>query len=269
MSRTEAQSQAVMPQLGRLPAVGLEELTTEAALLTRVDRKYLVPTATARRILSTFSAEARVLELAGARSFAYDSVYFDTPALDSYMLAAHGRRRRFKIRTRTYLDSAVSFLEVKTEGAREATVKERIPYEPRDRDRLTDEGLAYVNETLSAALGEVAFGPLEPVLSTRYDRTTLYLPESGSRATIDSDVTWQRPDGQPWVLDDAVVVETKSGSAPGPLDRHLWANGVRPCRISKFATGMAALHPELPANRWNQTLRRRMPLRRVDQLPQS
>lgn len=251
----------IMPQLGELPAVGLEELTTEAALLTRVDRKYLVPSATARTILSTFSTEARVLEMNGNRTFAYDSVYFDTPSLASYMLAAHGRRRRFKIRTRTYLDSGVSFLEVKTEGAREATVKERIPYELCDRDRLTEEGLAYVKETLTAAMGDVHIGSLEPVLSTRYDRTTLFLPESGSRATIDVDVTWQSPDGQPWMLDNSVVIETKSGSAPGPLDRHLWAHGVRPCRISKFATGMAALHPELPANRWNQTLRRRMPLR--------
>ena len=40
-----------------------------------------------------------------------------------------------------------------------------------------------------------------------------------------------------------MVVETKSGSAAGPLDRHLWHNGIRPTRISKFATGMAALMP--------------------------
>ena len=53
-----------------------------------------------------------------------------------------------------------------------------------------------------------------------------------------------------------VVLETKSGSAAGPLDRHLWAHGIRPSRISKFATGMAALRPELPANRWHRTLRR-------------
>lgn len=64
-----------------------------------------------------------------------------------------------------------------------------------------------------------------------------------------------------WVLDGAVILETKSGSASGPLDRHLWAHGIRPSRISKFATGMAALCPELPANRWNRTLRRTMNLR--------
>jgi hypothetical protein len=74
-------------------------------------------------------------------------------------------------------------------------------------------------------------------------------------------VTWQRPAQASWVLDDAVILETKSGSRAGPLDRHLWAHGVRPSRISKFATGMAALCPDLPANRWNRTLRHSLNLR--------
>ena len=36
----------------------------------------------------------------------------------------------------------------------------------------------------------------------------------------------------------------------------LWAAGNRPVTISKFGVGMAALHPQLPANKWNRTLRR-------------
>jgi hypothetical protein len=244
-----------------LPTIGLEELNAEAALQTRVDRKYVVPAGLARQLLGTFRADVRVLEMDASRSFAYDSVYFDTAGLDSYLLAAHGRRRRYKIRTRTYVDSAMSFLEVKTEGAREATVKERIPYQLEDRARLTAEGLDYVRETLTASVGAMPSGRLGPVLETRYNRTTLYLPESGSRATIDTDVTWQRPAHTAWVLHEAVILETKSGSTAGPLDRHLWAHGVRPSRISKFATGMAALCPDLPANRWNRTLRRSLSLR--------
>ena len=251
----------VVGSLSGLPAVGLDELNAEAALQTRVDRKYVVPEDLAQELLATFDAEVRVLEMDGSRCFAYDSVYFDTAQLDSYLLAAHGRRRRYKVRTRTYVDSAISFLEVKTEGAREATVKERIPYELTDRSRLTAEGLDYVHETLATAVGGAPAEPLGPVLETRYHRTTLYLPESGSRATIDTNVTWQCPGEQAWVLDGAVILETKSGSASGSLDRHLWAHGVRPSRISKFATGMAALCPELPANRWNRTLRRTMNLR--------
>lgn len=247
-----------------LPGVGLEALNAAAALQTRVDRKYLVDAKLADRILATLPARALVLDMEGMRSFTYDSVYFDTPGLESYLLAAKGRRRRYKIRTRTYVDSAVSFLEVKTEGARAVTVKDRIPYALEDRSRITAEGEAYVRETLAAGIGSVPTFPLDPVLETGYARTTLYLPDSGSRATIDAGVTWRRPGGSAWTLDGKVVVETKSGSAPGPLDRHLWAHGVRPCRISKFATGLAALCPDLPANRWHRTLMRDLTLRPAD-----
>ncbi|MFP5311110.1 MAG: polyphosphate polymerase domain-containing protein [Actinomycetes bacterium] len=249
-------AETAVDRLNLLPPVSLAELNAQAALQTRVDRKYVVPLELASQLLASAGTRMHVLDMDGARSFAYDSVYFDTAALDSYLLAAHGRRRRYKIRTRTYVDSAAGFLEVKTEGSREATVKERIPYRIEDRDRLTTEGLAYVRETLAAAGSAVPVLPLEPVLETRYRRTTLYLPESGSRATIDTGVTWQRPGHQPWLLHDAVILETKSGSTAGPLDRHLWAAGVRPARISKFATGLAALRPGLPANRWARTLRR-------------
>ncbi|MDI3194442.1 VTC domain-containing protein [Pseudarthrobacter sp. AL07] len=111
-------------------------------------------------------------------------MYFDTARLDSYLLAAYGRRSRYKVRSRTYVDSAISFLEVKTEGAREATAKERIPYQLTDRSRLTVEGLDYVQETLAASVGAAPAGTLGPVLETRYHRTTLHLPDSGVRTAL-------------------------------------------------------------------------------------
>lgn len=243
------------------PSISLEEINSAAALQTRVDRKYVVGAGLAAEVVASFDAEIRVLEMLGRRSFTYDSVYFDTPGLDSYLLAAHGRRRRYKIRTRTYVDSATSFLEVKTEGARAATVKERIPYALSDSHHLTPEGLTYVNETLASTIGAAPSGELQAVIETGYRRTSLYLPESQGRATIDRRVTWRRPGGQAQELDGAVIIETKSGSGAGALDRHLWSHGVRPTRISKFATGLAALDPSLPANRWHRTVSGSLPLR--------
>ncbi|WP_026554936.1 polyphosphate polymerase domain-containing protein [Arthrobacter sp. 35W] len=250
---------ALGPWLSQLPPLSLEALNAAAALQTRVDRKYLVPLEKLSGILDSFAGEVHILQEAGLRLFAYDSVYFDTPALDSYFLAAFGRRRRYKIRTRSYLDSGVAFLEVKTEGSRSATVKERIPYDPSDRSTITPEGAEYIAQTLQATALLPPPGPLAPVLETSYGRTTLYLPGSNSRATVDFNVTWTTPRGERLVLGDAVVLETKSGSTTGQLDKHLWRHGVRPSRISKFATGMAALTPGLPANRWHQTLMRSMP----------
>ncbi|SEP89849.1 hypothetical protein [Streptomyces radiopugnans] len=52
------------------------------------------------------------------------------------------------------------------------------------------------------------------------------------------------------------MVETKTGSTPSAADRLLWRAGHRPSRISKYATGLAALRPDLPAVPWRRTLRR-------------
>ena len=61
-------------------------------------------------------------------------------------------------------------------------------------------------------------------------------------------------EGEPVTVADIAVVETKNPATPSPADRALWEAGYRPTRISKYATGMALLHPELPANRWYRTL---------------
>jgi len=39
-------------------------------------------------------------------------------------------------------------------------------------------------------------------------------------------------------------------------DRRLWQLGHRPSPISKYGTGLATLHRELPSNRWHRTLGR-------------
>lgn len=251
---------AVEEHFSQLPAISLEELNAHASLQTRIDRKYLVPVDRLQGLLSTFREEMQVLATDGVTAFDYDSVYFDTPELDSYHLAAFGRRRRYKIRTRSYLNSGVSFLEVKTEGSRSATVKERIPYDIANRSVITGDGAEYIAQTLADTGTTLRTEALAPVLETRYARITALLPTTNSRVTIDLDVAWSLPGQEPIILRDHVVLETKSGSAPGGLDRHLWQGGIRPSRISKFATGLAALTPALPANRWHQTIIRNMPL---------
>ena len=272
-----------------LASTGLTELNSAAGLLTRVDRKYLVPLERAQDLINGLTPDTRVLDIDGRRRFSYASTYFDTPGLEAFMLAARKRRRRFKVRTRTYLDTGLCFLEVKTRGARGTTVKRRMGYHPDDASRLTGPGRAFVAACLAstgvtgpAAAREIA-AALRPVLATTYERTTLHLPDAEARATIDTTLTWQRltpgartraaavtasapqalrparltaaiNDGEPVAVADVAVVETKNPATPSPADRALWDAGHRPTRISKYATGMALLHPELPANRWYRTL---------------
>ena len=105
-----------------LPAASLAEITERAELQTRIDRKYLVPVDAVADLVSGLGRFA-VLEIDGLRGFRYESVYFDTPDLLTYRAHLQGRRRRFKVCTRAYLDSADCMFEVKLEGSRGSTVK--------------------------------------------------------------------------------------------------------------------------------------------------
>ena len=278
----------------RLAPTGLAELNAAAGLLVRVDRKYLVPLATAQGLVDALTGAARVLQIEGRRGFSYASTYFDTPDLDSYLLAARKRRRRFKIRTRSYLDSGSCFLEVKTRGPRGATVKRRTPCPPLDAGRLTPPGRSFIASRLADDVAPPERArrlaqALEPVLITRYERTTLHLPEESARLTLDTRLAWigLPPRGAPAAgragsggghdgragnsgggggrhhvpvrtAGALAIVETKTPGAPSSADRWLWAAGHRPAAISKYATGMALLHPELPANKWHRVLTREL-----------
>lgn len=224
-----------------MDTITLDELTRADAMMTRVDRKYLLRESEAQQLIDALPDATRVLTVAGTTSQRYDTTYFDTADLDSYFGAARKRRKRFKVRVRTYVDTGAQFLEVKTKGPRGVTVKDRVPYD--------DPGAwGFVAETLGP------LGPLDlaPVMRNTYRRTTLSPPDPG-RATVDRDLVWESADRRIADL-DLVIVETKSGPTPSSIDQLLFALGHRPRRVSKFGCGMAALHPELPANNWHRTL---------------
>ena len=177
-----------------LDGIGLDELVDSAALLTRIDRKYVLSLDDALAVLDALARTrtTRVLEIDGARSAAYESVYFDTPDLASFRLTATRRRHRFKVRTRTYLDSGQSFLEVKTRAARGTTLKQRVPH--LDGPTTLGPGRTFVATSLAAeGVDGARHLALAPGLVSRYRRTTLLLPgtRGASRATVDTHLTWR------------------------------------------------------------------------------
>lgn len=244
--------------LADLDPIGLNELNKRAAMLTRVDRKYALDAATASAILGRLPEGTLVLHVDGQVSQGYASTYYDTPDMDSYLLTALKRRRRFKVRTRSYLSSGASFLEVKTRGPRGVTVKKRMPIS------WDEAGAPLAGERRQWVAGKVektGYGhlvpALEPVLAGSYERNTLLLPGGVGRATVDTNLLWRslRTDGTEVARPDLVIIETKSGATLSVVDHLLWEGGVRPVKISKYGTAMAAMH-HLPANKWHRTLDR-------------
>ncbi|MFC5288166.1 polyphosphate polymerase domain-containing protein [Actinokineospora guangxiensis] len=250
MSAAEA---ALERATGLVEPIGLAEVLETAELQTRVDRKYFVPA----ELFGRFTARLalRVLEIDGLRVFGYESVYFDTRWLTSYRNHVQRRRRRYKIRTRTYTDTGLCLFEVKLEGHRGSTVKERVPHPADQRDRITGAAADHLDRTLRAAYAHAAPTGLRKVLTTDYRRATFTLPAEGARLTCD--VSLHCHDGAASVRDTGrhVLVESKSGAGGSSADRLLRDLGVRPISMSKYCVGVAALHPGVPSNPWRRMLR--------------
>jgi VTC domain len=253
---------AYLSALEARPAVDLAQLLAVAALTTRVDQKYLVPTQLLPDLLGRLPDRLAVLSIDDRRLFDYESVYFDTECFELYHQHVQGRRKRYKARTRTYRDTGEVMLEVKLKGHRGETVKERLPYDAPGADELTGEGLAFLHSVVDEAYG-LTVPDLGPRLTTAYRRSTLADLELNSRVTIDLDLRWS--DGETCcAASDLALVETKSGSGVGPVDRVLGGMGIRPVRMSKYCIGVALLHPQMPANKWNRLLVRHFGWQRED-----
>ena len=243
-----------MDHLGDLHPISLDDLIQRAELLVRVDRKYVLGRADAEMLVATLPRTTLALDIDGRRQFGYTSLYYDTARLDSFRHTAQRRRRRFKVRTRAY-EGGDTFLEVKTRRGFH-TVKERMPWTLPGNLQLDRTGRDYALDRLAAA-GIDDPGLLVPTLWTRYRRSTLFLPDSGARLTVDSQLNWHDVSGEArLVRGDLTIIETKSCSSPSSADRLLWSLGHRPVAVSKYATGLAALHPGLPHNRWHRLLNR-------------
>lgn len=230
----------------------LDEVTSTAAMMHRVDRKYVLSNMQIDRVLGDLAGALRVLEIDGKRVFSYRSEYFDTADLVSYCDAAYHRRRRFKVRVRHYCDSEASWIEVKTPGNRGITRKDRIPVP--DEENIEATCKAFAQDILPKTIGITLESSLHPVLTTSYERSTFLLPGDEGRATLDRHLLMGTSKESSY-LPKQVVLETKSATGRTWVDRQLWQMGIRPCRISKYAVGMALAHDDLPSNRWSRTMR--------------
>jgi hypothetical protein len=248
----------VLATTARMPTVALEQVVATADLQTRAERKYLVPADVFMRFTAIMGDRFAALEMDGRRLFRYESVYFDTGGLAAYRQHAHGRRRRFKVRTRAYLDVADCVLEVKTEGGRGETIKERLPYGWTDRHQLTDQARRFALDRIG---DPATVQDLRPVITTTYRRATIVDPCSGSRVTFDVGLAFTLEAGVEQARrregpGGLVLVESKTVGVAATADTVLWRLGQRPMPLSKYCIGMALMRPDLPANRWNRELRR-------------
>jgi hypothetical protein len=237
--------------------LGLDALNAKAAMLERLDNKYVVRAPVLAAAADAFAAHFDVLEIDGRRAFTYETCYFDDPERRSYFDHHQGRRQRIKVRVRRYVEAGLCFLEVKLKDKRGSTVKKRMPYDPAKADLLDEEAMAHVRRCHESLYGRPFERELEPVLRMRYRRTTLVAREGGERMTVDSDIRFLAgPDafGPP---PGVFIVETKSAHGHGLADAILRRHHQHPTDgCSKYCVGMGATGAVQKINRFRPAMRK-------------
>jgi hypothetical protein len=222
-----------------LDPITLAELNRTSELLDRSECKYALNRAQLPVILDALSSHFFVLEHVGRRVFRYQSVYFDEN-YTSYWHHFQGRRRRFKIRTRHYVDSGACTFEVKIKRYRGSTDKRRIPYSIKDADHVTPEAQRFIESFFKEAYEMDFVLQLQPMLTVTNDRITLVAKHGGERLTIDLNTTFGSRNTKHATPSEFVIMETKTRNGNGLCDKILRAHRVRRLRYcSKYCIGIA------------------------------
>lgn len=234
-------------------SVGLAELNEGAALQRRVDRKYLLTPQEFEAFVLRLPSQFRVMQINDQRVFRYESAYFDTRDLLAYRAHKQGARRRYKVRTRKYVDTGLEMFEVKTKSNRGETVKHRCENLQPNARLLRPEAHQFLDDVLQREYGTSA-PSLAKVMDNSYSRATFADVEGGERLTADVQLTFCR--GEKQVLGpERILLETKTSNGRGTVDGVLSEMGIRSVSMSKYCIGIAMLYPDVSANKWNRLLR--------------
>lgn len=237
--------------------ISLAELNHKAAMLERLDNKYLVRESVLREALPELARHFDVLDIDGKRAFTYDTCYFDDADHHSYFDHHQGRRRRCKVRVRRYNDAQLCFVEVKLKDRRGQTIKKRMPYALDKYGTLDELAHAHVHSCYQGLYGQAFEHQLQPVIEMRYHRITLVAREGGERMTIDAKLRFRAGERCLDAASDVLVIETKSANGNGLADKILRALHQHPTNgCSKYCVGMAALQAVQRHNKFLPALRK-------------
>lgn len=236
--------------LRRLAPISLDEMA-EVALLDRSETKFVFHEDRLPELLAAVANEYRVLEINGNRLNHYRTLYFDTPEFTLFRRHQAGGRNRYKVRSRTYLDTDLSFMEVKHKVSADRTVKSRVKT-AEFVERISPKTVAFLNTHLPAN-----DWTLEPKLWNQYTRITLVGRHTPERVTIDLELQFVTNEGRAMRLPGLVIAEVKRDGAmhDSPFIRHMRAMSLRPTGFSKYCVGVSLLYDEVKHNHFKPQLR--------------
>lgn len=240
---------------GRISPIGLDELNARSALQTRVDSKYVLRLDDLDRLVHLIGADLQVLHIDDRQEQTYDTVYFDSNDLGCFHDHLQRRRYGYKLRTRTYIGSGLQVFEVKMRDGRGNTVKVKTDHSGTPPTVIGTSAANFYHQAISNHYGFHPTRTFKPSLRNRYDRIALAARHAQERTTIDHTLQFIDPATNQTVgglHEHLVLIETKSATGSGTIDRALWRLGIRPSRISKYCIGIGMLFPNHQPNRYHR-----------------
>jgi len=233
-------------------------------LMNRTDTKFVTTESQLKQLLLLARDQYRVQVIDGERRASYYTAYFDTPDMHMYVTHHNGHTGRQKLRIRSYVDSGLNFLEVKTKNNHGRTKKKRIamvdfdPLHPSHdiQFKAQDELYSSYDDFLR---NHLHYDPtlLSEKLENRFSRITLVNNGKTERLTIDTELRFHNlMTGLDCDLTGLAIIELKrDGLVPSPILDLLRALRIKPSGFSKYCMGSAFTNSQLKHNRFKVRMR--------------
>lgn len=230
-------------KLQLLDPINLDELS-EYKLLNRIDTKYVCNIKCLHQIIDRVGGDFKIQASGSERVFGYESLYFDTPEMKTYFDHHQGKRIRYKIRFRKYMDTGDVFLEVKKKKDYIRTNKKRNQF--KFSTTLDNLHLEFIGENIA-----IPESGLYPTIWTIFDRITLAGKNQLERITIDTNVRFKN-NNQEICLPGLSIIEVKRDKTNGisPFTQTLRDLNIRSYGFSKYIMGNVLLTPDIKHNRF-------------------
>ena len=229
-------------------------------LMNRIDTKFAMSIHQLPAILLKAKELYYVQEIENNRLATYDTVYYDTEDWDMYMRHHNRQLVRQKIRVRQYVESHLTFLEIKRKTNQGRTKKKRITiagFNPQADDIGKGKEDVQIADFIKQK-SRYTWDMISPHLRTSFQRITLVNKQKTERVTIDLNLEWTNIiNTSIKCYPDLVIIEVKrDGNSHSPIMKILDAAHVHPFKISKYCIGTALTTPGLKQNRFKDKIRR-------------
>jgi len=227
--------------LSGIVPISLEEMD-HVKLLNRIDTKYILHEDQLQEYMAAIANQYSLLVISGKLFHPYETLYYDTPDFHLYQMHHNGKRNRYKLRCRKYVNSGVSFFEVKTKTNTSRTIKDRLQIE-----NIPDS----LDSTLNQYISDHTPGEFQdyiPSLQVYFDRITLVNKSANERLTFDINLRYKR-NGDEKEIRNIVIVEVKQEkNSVSPFRELMKRQRQHQSYLSKYCVGLTNLHKELKMN---------------------